>query len=169
MKILAFDISASPGVAVLEIKDGKPYLVYADSIKTDTRATDAQRYAYIEAFAVKTIHEHGPFDVVLREKYVGDSRSKRAKQLVFGAWAAIDLALAKYGYTIDEKEDEVVASQVKTLVGGKGNANKDEVEAGVRRLIKLPKGYKFKSNDASDAAAVALAWAMRKGLIESEK
>ena len=79
------------------------------------------------------------------------------------------MALAMYGYTIDEKEDEVVASQVKTLVGGKGNANKDEVEAGVRRLIKLPKGYKFKSNDASDAAAVALAWAMRKGLIESEK
>lgn len=164
MRILAFDISANPGAAVVEIKDGKYHLLYTDSIKTDTKHTDAQRYAYIEAFAIRILHEYGPFDVIVREKYVGDSRSKRAKQLVFGAWAAIDIALNKYGYVIDEKEHEIVASQIKTMIGGKGNANKDDVAAGVRRILKLPKNYKFKSDDESDAVAVALTYAIKKGL-----
>src|SRR5690606_31892754 len=83
-RILAFDISASPGVAVIEIKKNKPRLLYVDSVKTDTKFNDAQRYNYIEAFAVKAIHEYGPFDTVCREKYTGSSRSKRAKQLVYG-------------------------------------------------------------------------------------
>lgn len=162
-RILAFDISASPGASVIEIKNGKPRLIHVDSVKTDTKYTDAQRYSYVEAFAIRIIHEYGPFDVVLREKYVGNSRSKRAKQLVYGAWAAIDLALAKYGYSIDEKKHEIVASQIKTLVGGKGNADKDDVAAGVRRL--LGEDIAFKSDDESDACAVALSWAIREGLI----
>lgn len=70
MKILAFDISASPGVAVVDIKRGKPKLILADSVKTDNKTTDAQRFAYVEAFAVKAIHEYGPFDVIVREHFV---------------------------------------------------------------------------------------------------
>lgn len=162
-RILAFDISASPGVAVLEIKRKRPKLLYVDSVKTDTKTTDAQRYAYVEAFAVKTIHEYGPFDVVVREKYVGNSRSKRAKQLVYGAWAAVDMALGKYGYVIDEKEHELVASQIKSAVAGKGGADKDAVADGVRRI--LGEDLTFKTDDESDACAVALAWAIREGLI----
>lgn len=162
-RILAFDISASPGVAVIEIKRGKPKLLYVDSVKTDTKFSDSQRYAYIEAFAVKAIHEYGPFDIVCREKYTGSSRSKRAKQLVYGAWAAIDMALGKYGYDIDEKDGEIVASAIKKAVAGKGGASKDEVADGVKRI--LGEDITFKSDDASDAVAVALTYAIREGLI----
>ena len=164
-RILAFDISASPGVAVIEIKRGKPKLLYVDSVKTDTKNTDANRYNYIEAFAVKAIHEYGPFDAVVREKYTGSSRSKRAKQLVYGAWAAIDMALGKYGYVIDEK-DEIVASAIKKAVAGKGGADKEEVADGVRRIFGID--FEFKSDDASDAVAVALTYAIREGLIKGE-
>ena len=165
-RILAFDISASPGVAVLEIKRNKPRLLYVDSVKTDTKFTDSQRYEYITAFAVKAIHEYGPFDVVVREKYVGNSRSKRAKQLVYGAWAAVDMALGKYSYVIDEKEHEIVAAQIKSLVGGRGAAGKDKVADGVRRI--LGEDIEFKTDDESDACAVALAYAIREKLIEGE-
>lgn len=162
-RILAFDISASPGVAVIEIKRGKPKLLYFDSVKTDTKFTDAQRYSYIEAFAVKAIHEYGPFDAVCREKYTGSSRSKRAKQLVYGAWAAIDMALGKYGYVINEK-DEIVASAIKKAVAGKGSASKGEVAYGVKRILGID--FEFKSDDESDAVAVALTYAIREELIE---
>lgn len=164
IRILAFDISASPGVAVLEIKRSKPRLLYVDSVKTDTKFTDAQRYAYVEAFAVKAIHEYGPFDAVVREKYTGSSRSKRAKQLVYGAWAAIDMALGKYGYAIDEKDGEIVASAIKKAVAGKGNADKDEVADGVRRIF--GEDISFKTDDESDAVAVGLTYAIREGLIK---
>lgn len=163
-RILAFDISASPGVAVIEITaKGKPRLLYVDSVKTDTKFSDSQRYSYIEAFAVKVIHEYGPFDVVCREKYTGSSRSKRAKQLVYGAWAAIDMACGKYSYTIDEK-DELVASAIKKAVAGKGGASKEEVAEGVRRI--LSEDITFKTDDESDAVAVGLTYAIKEGLIE---
>ena len=163
MRVLAFDISASPGVAVIEVKDNKPRLLLADSIKTSTSNPDSQRYAYVEAFAIKTIHEHGPFDLVIREHFTKGG-SKRSTQLVFGSWSMIDSALGRYGYTVDA---EITPSEVKKIVGGKGSAEKDEVEAGVRRIIKLPADYEFKSNDASDAAAIGLAYLIREGLIKT--
>src|SRR5690606_40020595 len=64
----------SSDLAVIEIKKNKPRLLYVDSVKTDTKFNDAQRYNYIEAFAVKAIHEYGPFDTVCREKYRSEER-----------------------------------------------------------------------------------------------
>lgn len=156
-RILAFDISGSPGFAVVEYAEGKrPKLVHATSIKTDSKRTDAERYAYIEATAAKLIYEYGPFDVVCREHFVG-GRNKRASQTVFGAWAAIDLALGRFGYTID-KADEFTPAAVKKAATGSGKADKLEVEAGVRKRLVLPDDYVFTADDQSDAVAVALAW-----------
>lgn len=165
MKILAFDISASPGVAVLELKGGKkPRLLHADSIKTSTDNPDAQRYAYVEAFAIKAIHEHGPFDLVIREHFTKGG-SKRSTQLVFGAWSMIDSALGRYGLAVDA---EITPTEVKKIVGGKGGADKAEVEAGVRRLLGLADEYRFKSDDASDAAAIGLAYLIKERIIKAE-
>ncbi|MDQ0174426.1 crossover junction endodeoxyribonuclease RuvC [Bacillus chungangensis] len=164
-RILAFDISTNPGVAVLEVKKLKSgikvELKHVDSIKTSTAHTDAQRYAYIEAFAVKVIHEHGPFDVVLREHFT-KGRNKRSTQTVFGAWAAIDAALNKYGY---EVVAELTPSEVKKAASGSGNADKAEVEAGVRKRLGLPDDFTFKSDDESDAVAVGLAYLIKKGVL----
>jgi len=164
MRVLAFDISASPGVAVLELKNAKPRLLFADSIKTSTANPDSQRFAYVEAFAIKAIHEYGPFDKVIREHFTKGG-SKRSTQLVFGAWSMIDSALGRYNYAVDK---EITPSEVKKLIGGKGTADKAEVEAGVRRLLKLADDYTFKSDDASDAAAIGLAYLINEKLITKE-
>jgi len=163
-RIIAFDISASPGVAVVEIKSGKPKLKYAGSIKTDTSSPDSQRFAAVEALAIVALHEYGPFNAVVREHFTKGS-SKRSTQLVFGSWAMIDTALGRYGYSVDS---EITPSAVKKAVGGHGGADKSEVETGVRRIMKLSDDYTFVSNDASDAAAIALAYAIQNGLIKTE-
>ena len=169
MRILAFDISASPGVAVLEIKDGAPRLIAVDHVETDSSATDAQRYEYVRSLATRIIYENKPFDKIVREKFIRGG-SKRSTQLVFGAWSTIDMALGAFGYSVDDK-DEIVASSVKKLIGGKGGASKEEVAAGVikrlgeevRPLLYTERGRLL--DDWADAVAIGLAWAIRKGLI----
>src|SRR5690625_3394684 len=133
MKILSFDISASPGVAVLEIKDGAPRLIAVDHVVTDSSATDAQRYEYVRSLATRIIYENKPFDKIVREKFIRGG-SKRSTQLVFGAWSTIDMALGAFNYSVDDK-DEIVASSVKKLIGGKGGATKEEVAAGVIKRL----------------------------------
>lgn len=169
IRILSFDISASPGVAVLEIKGGEPRLIYVDHVVTDAGATDSQRYEYVRSLATKAVYEHRPFDRIVREKFIKGG-SKRSTQLVFGAWSSIDMALGAFGYSVSDK-DEIVASRVKKNVGGKGGASKAEVAEGVIRIL----GEEVREHlytergrlidDRADAVAIALAWAMQEGLI----
>ena len=160
MRILAIDTSASPGFAVLDYMPGElPTIVYADALKTDSKKPDSERYEAIAAFVTLLVFRYGPFDVVCREHFTKGG-SKRSTQLVFGAWSAVDMALGSYGYHTDAK-DEIPPTQVKKAVTGKGKAEKDEVEQGVRKRLKLPDNYTFSNNsggDTSDAVAVAIAW-----------
>lgn len=170
MRILSFDISASPGVAVLEIKDGIPSLIDVDHVITDASATDSQRYEYVRALATRFAYEYRPFDAIIREKFIRGG-SKRSTQLVFGAWSAIDMSLGAFGYSVDDK-DEIVASRVKKYIGGKGGASKEEVAAGVVRIL----GEEVREHlytergrlldDRADAIAIGLAYAMQEGLIK---
>lgn len=163
IRIFAIDTSASPGFAIVDIRAGKPKIIALESVKTDAKTDDHRRFAYIEAVTIRLLHEYGPFDYVTREHFAKGG-SKRATQLVFGAWAAVDAALGRYGYAI-QATDEVTPSSVKKAVGGSGTADKDAVAAGVRRLYGLPADYAFKSDDESDAAAIAWTFAVTKGLI----
>ncbi|WP_410583889.1 crossover junction endodeoxyribonuclease RuvC, partial [Bacillus sp. SIMBA_005] len=99
-------------------------LVHVTSVSTTSQSPDSHRSSYIEAAATMVLHEHGPFDVVVREHYT-KGRNRRSTQTVFGAWAVIDLALGKYGYKADV---EITPTTVKKDVTGKGSASKDEVE-----------------------------------------
>ena len=170
-RILALDISANPGVAVLEVKRNKINIVHVDSIKTSTDDSDAARYHYIDAFLTKIIHEYGHFDYVTRENYTGSSRSKRAKQLVYGAWSTMDMSLGKYGYVIDEA-DEIPASTIKKEVAGKGGASKGEVAEGVFKLFGIDdKSLYYTKNgklidDRTDAVALGYTFAKKRGLIK---
>src|SRR5690625_2893843 len=168
-RILSFDISASPGVAVLEIKDGTPRLIAVDHVETDSSATDAQRYEYVRSLATRIIYENKPFDKIVREKFIRGG-SKRSTQLVFGAWSSIDMAIGAFGYAVDDK-DEIVASQIKKYIGGKGGASKEEVAAGVidilgedvEPLLYTDRGRLI--DDRADAVAIGLAYAIKKGFI----
>ena len=166
-RLLAIDTSASPGFAVLEYGLKAPKLVYADALKTDASKPDSERYAAIEAMTSLICFKYGPFDAVAREHFTKGG-SKRSTQLVFGAWSAVDSALGRFGYHIDA-DSEVTPSAVKKAATGKGKAEKHEVEAGVRKRLKLPDDYVFANNgggDSSDAVAVGLAYLDAKGLIE---
>jgi len=172
LRILSFDISASPGVALLDFKDGAPKLLAVDHLETSAELTDAQRFNLVQAFVTDFIYRHGHdnIDAIVREKFIKGG-SKRGTQLVFGAWASVDRALATYGYTIDET-DEIVASRVKKYIGGKGGAKKDEVADGVirylgeevREHLYTPRGRLI--DDRADAIAIALAWAVQGGHID---
>ena len=174
MRILSFDISASPGVALLEIKGGAPKLLAVDHLETSADLTDAQRFDLIQAFVTDFIYRHGydNIDAIVREKFIKGG-SKRGTQLVFGAWASVDRALATYGYKVDEA-NEIVASRVKKYIGGKGGAKKDEVAAGVIRILGETSKQCFYTDkgrlldDRSDATAIGLAYAIQHGLIKPE-
>lgn len=170
MRVLSFDISASPGIALLEVKKGKPVLLNACHIETDSNHSDAQRYSYIQATATKFIHENTPYDVVVREKFIRGG-SKRSTQLVFGAWASVDKALAVYGYKIDP-ENELVASTVKKAMSGNGRAEKEDVAEGVIKILGEDSRKWFFTkrgrllDDRADAAGIGLTYLIKKGLIK---
>jgi len=100
---------------------------------------------------------------IIREDYKRPA-SKRQGQTIFGAWAAVDSGLQRCGRVITA---EVNATTVKRIVGGHGKADKDEVAAGVRRIMELPSDYRFVNDDESDAAAIALTYLIEKGVIDA--
>src|SRR5699024_12580462 len=114
MRILSFDISASPGASVIEIKNGLPRLIHVDHLVTDSTATDSERYEYVRAFAAQLAYEHRPFDAIARAKFIKGG-SKRSTQLVFGAWSATDMALASFGNSVADTDD-IVASRVRATI-----------------------------------------------------
>jgi crossover junction endodeoxyribonuclease RuvC len=162
MKILAFDTSmSSPGVVILEVKRNKPTILAVSHVKTDAKQPHGLRAEIVEAWATVFIARHGTdYNAIIREDFQG--RSSRQNHPVFSAWGAIDQALNKFG--LNFTHPAISQSKVKRLVVGKGKAEKDEVEAAVRRLT----GYagEFATDDESDAVAVALAWAIENGLIK---
>lgn len=169
-RLLAIDTSASPGFAVLEYGANKPVnLVYTDAFPTDTSLSDAERFEVVRASTALICYKYGtatPFDVVVREHFIKGG-SKRGTQLVFGGWAAVDMALKAFGYVIDSN-NEIPPTTVKKAVGISGKATKAEVEQGVRQALNLPDDYVFPNNkggDASDAAAIGIAYLKREGAI----
>src|SRR5699024_11506204 len=94
MRILSFDISASPGVAVIDIKNKKPKLIAVDHVITDSSATDSRRYEHVRSLATRFAYEYRPFDAIVREKCINGS-SKRSTHLVFVEWSSLDLAIGQ--------------------------------------------------------------------------
>lgn len=144
-----------------------PKLIAVDSVKTTTDYSDSERYAIVESKTIQVIHAWGPFDHVCREHFTKGG-SKRGTQLVFGAWAAVDIALGRFGYYIPSQSGnkyEVTNSRVKLLIADEGAAKKDKVEQGIRRILNLPAEFVFANDDESDAAAIGYTFLYDNGLI----
>jgi crossover junction endodeoxyribonuclease RuvC len=162
-RVLGLDLSlTSPGFAVIEIKNGKPRLIKTANFTTDSSTVQALRYEEIEAFTLLFIRENKPFDVIAREIWP-PSRNYAQNNKIHGAWAAVERALSRYGYEVTE---HLTPSNVKKTVTGNGNAKKPEVAESARILLGLGDDYKFENDDCSDAAAIALAYLIREGLIK---
>ncbi|WP_024427709.1 hypothetical protein [Bacillus safensis] len=177
IRCLAFDTSMTcPGVAIIEVRKGKPTIKALSHVKPNTSRSHAHRAEVIQGWAMMFLDKHvgtAGFDYVVREDFAG--KTSRSNYPVLSAWNACERATSRFGLTFDKyrkpgKKTEdlgISATRVKSLVAGSGNAEKDEVEAGVRRLT----GYDgpFANFDESDAAAIGLAWLIDEGVIEKPK
>lgn len=165
-RYLGLDLSLSPGIAVIDVKDRRPRLVYSDSVATSSKDKDAERTAVVEAFVSSTVYTYKPFDKVLREDFTS-GRNKRATQTIFSAWSAADEALNTFGYIVDEVSPVLSPTRVKKLVTGNGKAEKPEVAAAVSRILGLPEEHKWRAGyDDSDAVAVVLSYLIQEELID---
>ncbi|MDR9852936.1 crossover junction endodeoxyribonuclease RuvC [Paenibacillus sp. VCA1] len=175
LRILGLDLSLSPGIAAIEVRNRQPHLIAADSVATSSGDPDAVRSAVVESFVSQFVYAHRPFDVVVREDFTA-GRNKRATQTVFSAWTSADRALYPFGYVALDIDDppKLAPTYVKktvTEILGKANgkAEKDEVAKAVRKWLRLPDDYPFrKGYDDSDACAVILAYLIRENLIDME-
>lgn len=165
-RYLGLDISlSSPGFAVIDVRNRKPTSITARHVATSAKQPDGLRFSVIESFTTVIAAEYMPksgYAGIIREDYKRPA-SKRQGQALYGAWAAVDSGLNRLGLVVT---DEINDSTVKRLIGGRGKADKDEVEVGVRRLLRLPADYVFATDDESDAAAIVLAWLIERGEID---
>lgn len=165
-RYFGLDLSLSPGICVVEVVDRKPKLVYADSIATDSKDSDAERVAVVQSFVSTAVYTYKPFDAVVREDFTS-GRNRRATQTIFAAWSAADRALHTFGYRVEETKPLLAPTRVKSLVTGNGKADKKEVAEAVSRILGLGEDYKWRAGyDDSDAVAVVLSYLIQKGLID---
>lgn len=162
MRVLSFDTSMGrPGIALVEVKSGKPKIVDVSHVATNASQPHGLRAEIIESWATLFIAKHSakPFDAIVREDFV--ARTSKQGHPVYSAWGSCDKALNKFG--LNFTTPAISQSKVKKLVVGKGKAEKAEVEDAVRRWT----GYKgeFACDDESDAVAISLAYLIEKGVI----
>lgn len=156
---LGLDLSlSSSGIAVMEVIERVPYLIIATQVKTKPSESHGWRL-YTIARGLRDIRkEHEPFAAIVREK--GFSRFAAATQAIFKVVGVVDFFLRDYDI------EEISPTTVKKHVAGSGKAKKDEVEAGVRKILDLDESYKFSSDDASDAVGVVLTYLYKEDLID---
>lgn len=164
-RYLGIDVSLTcTGFAVIDVKNRKPTLITTQPARTLTSFSDGQRYSFIEAITGSIAHNYGDFEGgIIREDFT-DGRSKRARQGVFGAWAAVDIGLARYSQKVTAM---VSPTTVKKVVAGDGKADKAAVEVGVRKILRLKPDYVFQTDDESDACAIVLSYLINENLIEN--
>jgi crossover junction endodeoxyribonuclease RuvC len=169
MRILGIDTSfASPGMAVIDIKDGKPNLVSASHVKTNgkyAKLGDEARNRMIYSWTILFCREYYPFDAIVREKF--NSPSVDITRKVYGAWREMDSALSALGYT--GTPETMTPAQWMKKVTGKGRPSKEEIEEAVKQYVgdvEFATSGKGGTYDESDATGIALAYAIQKGLIK---
>ncbi|WJE22397.1 crossover junction endodeoxyribonuclease RuvC [Bacillus cereus] len=161
-RTLAIDTLLScPGIAVIDVLDGKPKLIDVSRVKTKSTEPIALRTQIIEAWALLFIRKYAPFDLIVREGF--SNKIAYTNYTVFSSWNAIDRALNNFGLKVD---DSIGQASVKKKLLGKGRAEKHEVETGVRKYVEWGE---FKTSDESDAAAIGLAYLIDKEIIPEEK
>lgn len=155
-----------PAFAVVEVTDERKIRIlevcHVDN-KKQTKWTQAQK---LEATAKQLrclIHKYKQFDAVVRER--GFSRFAQTTQALFRVVGVSDLiAYEELAY---KQIEEIPPTAIKSLIGGYGKATKEEVEDGLRQyLVAEQKDFKFVTDDESDAVAVTVTYAYKKGWLK---
>ena len=153
-----------PAFCVAKVENGVFKVIEVSHVdnKKEKSLTTAEKLGRIYEHLKDIFQRYEAFDVVVREK--GFSRYANTTQLLFRVVGVSDLiAFVEAGL---KEVEEIPPTTIKTTVAGYSRADKQEVEEGVRELlIDSQKDMKFYSDDESDAVAVALTWAIRKGVL----
>lgn len=156
-RYLGLDLSLmSPGFAVIEVRNRRPRLVAATHVKTKSSESRVEKCAHIADELAVFIRNYRPFDAIIREDFI--SKNPGTQKAVYAVWHEVDRVLYRFGYEVTENINQ---GSVKRILTGEGKAEKGDVEAVVRRLLRLKGDFLFGSDDESDACAVALAWLIR--------
>ncbi|MDA1635228.1 crossover junction endodeoxyribonuclease RuvC [Bacillus cereus] len=116
-------------------------------VKTKNTEPIALRTKHIEAWAHLFIRKYVPYDLIVREGFI--SKIPLTNYTVFSTWNTVDRALNDFRLKVD---DSIGQASVKKKLLGKGRAEKEEVEAGVRKYVEWD--GEFKTSDESDAYAI---------------
>lgn len=135
---------------MIEVRNRQPYLVTVAHARTNPKQTHGQRLAQIDGVITQTYERYQPFTAVIRER--GFSAHAATTQALFKVVGVSELNLR------DHRIVEIPPTTVKKTLTGSGKADKAEVAEAVRKMLCLPDGYAFATDDESDACAVILAY-----------
>ncbi len=135
---------------------GQGQVVEAGAIRTDAKATMAERIEQIHADLGELLAEHRP-DLVGIEKLYAHYKHPRTSILMGHARGVILLACRQAGVGVRD----LPATEVKRSLTGNGHASKLQVQRAIQAMLKLD--ALPEPPDVADALAIALC-AGRKGL-----
>ena len=139
---------AKVGLAVVDRRDRRASLVWADTISTPSGLPEAVRLAQIAEAVSEAVRQHRPEAVAL-ERVAWNKNQVSAIQ-VARATGAVMVAVARAGLGVEEYGP----NEVKIAITGMGNARKGQVRSALMRIHGL-QGLPDQP-DAVDAAAIAL-------------
>jgi crossover junction endodeoxyribonuclease RuvC len=160
MKILAMDLSITcPAFAVTKVENGKVTVLHLSHVKTSSTQWDGARLLKIAEHMRSILEQHPDILYLVREK--GFSHRPMVTQKLFRVVGVSDLVAHQSGYKAIK---EYTPTSVKKAVTGNGKADKDFVAMGVSAYLNI--NIQFKTDDESDAVAVAITFYKDKKLIK---
>jgi crossover junction endodeoxyribonuclease RuvC len=156
VRILGIDCGCErTGYGVIETDGVDHHLVATGVIRTDPKASFEKRLLDIATGLRGLIRQHAPEAAAVEEVFCS-ANVKTALKLAHVRGIAL-LAIAESGLELGDYSP----LEVKTSVVGYGRAEKNQVQLMVRSLLHLR--AEIASEDASDALAVAICHATRRG------
>lgn len=164
--IMGLDLSLnSTGIAVIEVLKGNKVKILNEERVNNVRAKQLPRgeklfNIYYRIEELLDLYEDIPISIV-KEK--GFTKFAKATQALFEVSGVAELVLFCNKRELNE---EISPTSVKKFLTGNGKASKEDVDVGIRKyLIKEQQGYRFTSNDTSDAVAVAISFAIKNKIL----
>ena len=151
MKVLGIDPGlGNTGYGIVSVVNNNFELIDFGVIKTNSKDKLAHRLQIIFNAISQLISEHKPTIFSIEEIFY----SKNVKSsLLLGHARGVSMAAASVNNVLVY---EYAARKIKQSLTGNGNAHKDQVQFMVKNLLKMNEAPK--SNDASDALAIAICY-----------
>ncbi len=149
MKVLAIDPGYGRcGVAVLEKTASGERLILSDCIETMSGDVFTERLAAVAQHCIELIERERP-DCMALEKLYFSKNQKTAMRVAEVRGALLQIATSR-----DLPVFEYGPSEIKSAVAGSGRADKKQVAAMVRLLVRVDKHIEY--DDEYDAIALGL-------------